>query len=191
MRNENVSNFEKAQLDFYAANIHSFLKSSEVTTTEHLENEIYYLRLSYVVCQENAQEQENHDLSYRVETNLGNSLNSVGRFVEALEGYDSVIEKHPCFGMAHLGKGIALYHYTHLCDKDNRLILAKYSYESLKVASKLGVEEHAEIFCQNYLNHLNNIADWENMPVEIDKKLNCSSTQEVLYRQWCLDNHLF
>lgn len=200
-KEENINSFEKAQLNFYAANIYSHLINIESENSEHLENEIYHLRLASSAFKLIPQESHNTDLPFRVETNLGNSLDYIGRFVEALECYDSVIEKHPyfktpygneVFAMAHANKGMGLLRYIQrLYDENQKNTFGKASYTSLKTALDLGVELHAEESCRNKLDYLNSLYDWDNMPVDMDKKLNYRSKKERLYRQWSLDNRLF
>jgi tetratricopeptide (TPR) repeat protein len=44
-------------------------------------------------------------------TNLGNALDTLGRFVEALECYDRAVTACPAHGMARGNLGVCLYHY--------------------------------------------------------------------------------
>jgi tetratricopeptide (TPR) repeat protein len=183
MRSENVSNFEKAQLDYYAANIYSFLMDSE-KNIEYFENEIYHLRLANTAFKTISQEEDETDLRYRIETNLGNALNNIGRFVEALEKFDSVIKEYPYFGMAHGSKGRALYEYAQqVYDEEQVPCFLKYTHLSIKKALDLGVEKHTEEFYWNRLNYLNSLDDWDKMSIDTDKKLDCRSKKERHYRQ--------
>ena len=191
LKSQNINSFELAQLDFFVANIYADLQKS-ATNSDFIEKSIYHLRLSHAAFHDVPSSLDNLDLRYRVETNLGNALNSVGRFVEALERWDSVIEKYPAFGMAHASKGKALFDYAqHLYDEDQKPIFLKYSHISLNKALELGVEEHAKGFYSNLLNYLNSIANWESISIETSKKIPGRSKQERTYRQWSLDNRLF
>ncbi|MDD4962598.1 MAG: LA2681 family HEPN domain-containing protein [Gallionella sp.] len=186
------SSFEDAALNYYAANIYSRLGYIDSANQEHIENEIYHLRLASTVFQVISLKEDKSDLRYRVETNLGNALNHIGRSVEALAHYDSVIKKYPNFSMAYATKGIALFHYgLQLFYDEQKQVFAKYSHISLETALYLGVEEHAEARCQGYLNHLNSFADWGEISFEADEKICGRSKRERNYRQWCLDNRLF
>lgn len=190
LKSQNLSPFELAKLDFYAANIYADLKQS-ATNSDFIEKNIYHLRLSQAAFHDVPSSLDNLDLRYRVETNLGNALSSVGRFVEALERWDSVIEKCPIFGMAHASKGKVLFDYAqHLYDENQKQIFLKYSHISLNQALELGVEEHAERHYRDLLSHLNSIANWESISIEPSKKIPGRSKQERTYRQWSLDNRL-
>jgi len=48
----------------------------------------------------------------QIETNLGNLLNYVGRFVDAVICWDRAIERIPEFAMANANRGIGLGYYT-------------------------------------------------------------------------------
>lgn len=189
---QNPNPFELAQLDFYAANIYAGLNLKQsATNSDFLEKEIYYLRLSHAAFHDVPSSLDNYDLRYRVETNLGNALSYVGRFVEALERWDSVIEKYPVFGMAHASKGKALFDYAqHLYDENKKPIFLKYSHISLNKALELGVEEHARHHYSGLLNQFNSCANWENIPIETSNKIRGRSKLERAYRQWSLNNRL-
>lgn len=193
LKSQNPSPFELAQLDFYAANIYadSNFKQSK-TNSDFMEKNIYHLRLSHAAFHDVPSSLDNSDLRYRVETNLGVALSSVGRFVEALERWDSVIEKCPGFGMAHASKGKVLFDYAqHLYDKDQKPIFLKYSHISINKALELGVEEHAKGFYSNLLNYINSIANWGSISIETSKRIPGRSKHERTYRQWGLHNRLF
>ncbi|MEM8637313.1 MAG: hypothetical protein AAGG51_00650 [Cyanobacteria bacterium P01_G01_bin.54] len=74
-----------------------------------LEKEILNLRMALSFSE---QEHTDENISCQILTNLGNSLNYVGRSVEAVEYWNRVLEKSPDFPMAHGNRGIALCYYA-------------------------------------------------------------------------------
>ena len=60
----------------------------------------------------------------QVLTNLGNLLNHIGRFVEAVEAWNEAITLVPKMGMANGNLGIGLTHYaSHLYDSGHNAML--------------------------------------------------------------------
>src|SRR5216683_2906466 len=68
-------------------------------------------------------------------TNLANSLNTVGRFVEALEYWGRALGLNPSFGMALGNRGYGLERYAQaLYDSGHRRVFLSFAYESLTSA---------------------------------------------------------
>jgi len=193
-----VSKYYGAQLNFFATNAYSGLRHSEgranscTWSNSYLEKEIYHLRLSFSACQSIPFDQDRSDLRFRVGTNLGNVLNHVGRFVEAIEIWDRVIQAHPEFAMAIGNRGHALCWYArHLYDTEHQPIFLHHGFKSIKIALELGVEEHAAVGMKEWLVYLESITDWDKINFKPRKELRVRSKQERAYRTWCLAHRLF
>lgn len=136
----------------------------------------------------------------KIYTNLGNSLNQFGRFIEAIKAWDSALNLMPNFAMALGNKGVGLTHYARaLYDYGHAGVMVAHAVDELKGAiSKNALwdsglhHEVEEYFQENYLHaekHLEIIEyrfgfDLNQWPVG-------DSKTEIEYRTWCLDNNLF
>src|SRR5262249_17504651 len=68
-------------------------------------------------------------------TNLGNLLNTVGRFVEAIEYWDGALAVIPSFGMAQGNRGYGLTFYARaLYDEGHRPVFLRHAYVALRAA---------------------------------------------------------
>jgi tetratricopeptide (TPR) repeat protein len=133
-------------------------------------------------------------------TNLGNSLNQFGRFIEAIQAWDSALALVPNFAMALGNKGVGVIHYAQsLYDHGHSGILFAHAKGDLKESISedalwdSGLHPEAEAyFRQNYNgveDYLEKIDydfefDLDQWPLGEDKK-------EVAYRTWCLKHDLF
>ncbi|MGK0272855.1 MAG: tetratricopeptide (TPR) repeat protein [Cocleimonas sp.] len=71
----------------------------------------------------------------KVHTNLGNSLNQFGRFIEAIKAWDSALNLMPNFAMALGNKGVGLTHYAHaLYDYGHGSVMVAHAVDDLKGA---------------------------------------------------------
>lgn len=71
----------------------------------------------------------------QIYTNLGNQLNAVGRFVEAIECWDRALEIEPDFAMAHANRAIGFVHYAQsLYDPGHRNVLMLVGYDGFQAA---------------------------------------------------------
>lgn len=133
-------------------------------------------------------------------TNLGNQLNSVGRFVDAIETWDSAFEIEPHFAMAHGNRGIGLEYYadSHF-DRGQAGLQLVAAYDALKRTSGPNALfeglDHAEAR-GTYEKRAKALS--KRVPVdEIRRSVDVNgfslgrSTKERAYRRWCLDNRLF
>jgi hypothetical protein len=66
-------------------------------------------------------------------TNLGNSFDTLGRDLEAIEAYDKALAINSGFGMALGNKGMALAHVSHLSDGHSTAVLSQ-AVEALDAA---------------------------------------------------------
>ncbi|WP_417511125.1 LA2681 family HEPN domain-containing protein [Methylophaga sp.] len=133
-------------------------------------------------------------------TNLGNSLNQFGRFIEAIKAWDLALNIMPNFAMALGNKGVGLIHYARaLYDYGHGGVMVAHAVEELNRAISKGAlwdsglnPEAKEFFRGNYLSAKKHL---ERIEYRFDFDLNQwpvgDSTAEVDYRIWCLDNNLF
>lgn len=136
----------------------------------------------------------------KVYTNLGNSLNQFGRFIEAIKAWDSALNLVPNFAMALGNKGVGLTHYARaLYDYGHGGVMVAHAVDELKEAiSKSAIwdsglhPEAEEYFRVNYLSAEKYL---EKIEYRFDFDLNQwpvgDSKTEVEYRTWCLNNNLF
>jgi tetratricopeptide (TPR) repeat protein len=96
----------------------------------------------------------------KVYTNLGNSLNQFGRFIEAIKAWDSALNLKPNFAMALGNKGVGLTHYARaLYDYGHADIMVAHAVDELKGAISKGAlwdsglhPEAEGYFRENYLS---------------------------------------
>ena len=158
---------------------------------EELENEIYYLRVSLKSFDYEAGDKL---LLAQIYTNLGNVLNTVGRFVEALDNWDKALKTVPNFSMALANKGRCLfYHASHtLYDEGHKIIFVQCAYELCKQALSGQITEEAK---EGLLREIEQIEKVGN--TFLKQELNFKDSfddlheDEKKYRQWCLSNCLF
>lgn len=198
---EQYPDFWRAVLYYYIANGWSSLQQLMHPTgldirfdleSEEIGKEIMYLRKALLLAEK---VKDSQHLLAQILTNLGNALNQVGRFVEAIYYWNNAITILPGFGMAvgNLGFGLANYARV-LYDEGHRFIFCKFSYRYLLegIASsdvypqaKKGFLETAKILVDRY-GHDHLVADLD---------MNCfsmgRSKMEKAYREWCMDHCLF
>lgn len=133
-------------------------------------------------------------------TNLGNVLNRIGRFVEAVEAWDRALTLEPGMAMANGNRGLGLSHYASgLYDHGHNLALAVAAYHSLAraTADNAVVEspdlERALAYFKAHGKAINDQIDAEGLSASIDLEGFSlgRSKKERRYRRWCLDNRLF
>ena len=70
-------------------------------------------------------------------TNRANSLNTAGRFVDALEGWDQALSLIPNFAMAHGNRASALEHYARsLYDPGHQLLFLLHAHDAAASGSR-------------------------------------------------------
>lgn len=195
---EELSSKELARLYFLKANCYATKRviSGDVKNwsweDENLEKEIYYLRLSISECNSIPIKDDYSDLRYRVQTNLANALNHVGRFVEAIETWDNVLNENPTYAMAIGNRGHSLSWYArYLYDPYHQPIFLNESYWEIKKALEIGVEKHAVKDLLDWVDHLDSLTDWNEFNFEPGDESRGRSKIERSYRTWCIDNRLF
>lgn len=136
----------------------------------------------------------------QIYTNLGNILNHVGRFVEAIEYWDRALLAVPGFAMAHGNRGTGLAYYaTSLYDPGHSGVLMFMAYDAFcSACSDDAINENPEnqpaldafsLRARDIETHLDiggiaNTIDLINHPIG-------QSKAERAYRQWCINERLF
>ncbi len=136
----------------------------------------------------------------QIYTNLGNALNHIGRFIEAIEYWDRAIAAVPKFAMAYSNRGLGFGHYAGAhYDPGHESILMMTAFGSFGEACAEDaifdslyptsvVEDFArrmEAIWSHYdIPYISENTDFEKHPMGRGKN-------ERSYRQWCLKNRLF
>ena len=126
----------------------------------------------------------------QIETNLGNSLSHVGRFIRAIEHWDNVLTVEPGFGMAHANRAKALVSYSAcLHEKHWRHCLVSEARLAIDEAFGCGLEPGADRSFEPLADWLTErTAGWA--PYEPPTAFNGMSPEEASYRQWVVNNKL-
>ena len=192
-------------LYYFLANSHSAIRKIKSTDEKYIfdwiqpeyTNEILALR-------ESARHRHFHHLDAirrcQVFTNLGNSLNAVGRPIEAIEMWDEALKILPVFAMARGNRGMGLSYYSAgLYDVGHRgIFLMQAKEDFLKATSPQGIWD------SNYSIEI--LEEFQNRACEIEEYLERqfdeskfepynwtlgTSEEEQRYRKWRLENRLF
>ncbi len=132
-------------------------------------------------------------------TNLANLLNTVGRFVEALEYWDRALSINPHFGMALGNRGYGLGCYGRaLYDGAHQGVFLREAFEALTAALLPDAEyetrydEEKASFAQEKAR-IEAAIDVQRVPRfnELGRHDIGTGDEEKCYRRWCLRNRLF
>lgn len=133
-------------------------------------------------------------------TNLGNQLNSAGRFVEALEYWTRALALVPQFWMAQGNRGIALLTYGGaLYDPGHQGLFLVSAHDDLTEAltqavrhPQVGYPEAQSAF-EHRLREVHAYEDVEALrqSVGLDGHTLGEGSEEQSYRRWCLQHRLF
>lgn len=197
------SAYEQCRSHYFRANIWSARRHSSATQREWhwksdpIDGEILELRRA--LAHAGFFEMNRLEMA-QVYTNLGNVLNHVGRFVEAIEYWDRAIAAVPGFAMALGNRGIGLAHYAgSLYDSGHCGVLMLAAFDSFRSACTDGaVNENPDnqpaledfflraqqIDAYFDIEAITNTIDLINHPMGRNKA-------ERAYRQWCVNNRLF
>ncbi|OQW76493.1 MAG: hypothetical protein BVN35_06880 [Proteobacteria bacterium ST_bin11] len=202
---ESVSPLIKAEIYYFRANIWSAFRhiNNEPNKTtwdwchEAAEKEIYYLRSAI-----HSPGFDNLDpmLQCAIETNLGNILSFVGRFVDALQYWDSAILRIPRFAMALGNRGYGLNYYARmLFDKKQSAIMLTKAYDDLIAAQKNTAlfdnpdNEKLKKEFHRVCLQITQVCDINTTHRKIrDDEFNPNyENEERFYRKWCFNHRLF
>lgn len=190
---EALTQIEQATLDFFAANAYAGLRHAR---NEHsdwawiqptIDSEIYHLRSALNSLRSLSTSEIGTDLKLRVTTNLANALNHIGRFIEAIELWDQATSDNPGFSMAIGNRAVALYWYARYIEHgETRALFVKHSRAAFARAVALGVEDHANDHMERWLEHLDSLANWDEVTPELPTFRRGRSKIEQEYRKWCV-----
>lgn len=190
---------QSATLDYFVANCWGSLKEMALLSQDdpwlweqaETEHEILHLRRAFSAegfselpalrqCQ--------------VLTNLGNSLDHIGRFIDAIEYWDAALAIGPSFAMARGNRGHGLTYYARsLYDKGQRIVLMRSAHRDLMAALSLPLDEEARTGFRATVHWIESVLDPTVLHEDMDLDA-CSlgdSGEEREYREWCLQNRLF
>lgn len=133
-------------------------------------------------------------------TNLGNTMNTVGRFVEALEYWGRALGINPLFAMALGNRANGLAHYARaLYDGGHQTIYLKFAHADFAAAAGPEAEydsprpERARAQFDAGKASLEAMmgAEWLSRSIDLEKHDLGASQAEQSYRRWCLLHQLF
>jgi hypothetical protein len=131
----------RATLHYYLANAWAGLRHIRRQTDSsrweweqpEAEDEIAHLRMAVQRARRGRAISRHHGCPAL--TNLGNLMNTVGRFVEAIAYWDEALSIDPAFGMARGNRGVALTYYAHgLNDRRDAALLLRAALYDLREA---------------------------------------------------------
>ncbi|MBX3404558.1 MAG: hypothetical protein KF699_14195 [Phycisphaeraceae bacterium] len=130
----------------------------------------------------------------QIHTNLGNCLNTAGRFIEALSCWRRALVIEPRFGMARGNLAMGLWYYARSAyDPGHAAVLARESWRlldpELLTALEPGAAEHFASARANIESAL--AAEVLSRDLDLNDFPLGDSVAERNYRGWCLENGLF
>lgn len=202
---EKAKSVDKPLLYFFEGNCHSALAQKHSANVEYIwswhqsERVAEILSLRKAVADE-AFKEVDPLIKAKIFTNLGNNLNQLGRFVEALKYWDQALTIFPNFAMALGNKGQGIMHYAQsLYDSGHMAVLTFFASEVLyKVSEKntlwdSGSHPDAEAAFKSYYTQA--VSYLEHIGYDYDYDLNQwplgESGEERIYKTWCLSQRLF
>lgn len=133
-------------------------------------------------------------------TNRASQLDTMGRFIDAIEGWDEALRIIPRFAMAQANRGYGLKHYGGLLDDDRqRAIMLLHAHDALAAANAPGAV-YDSVYPDTVLRQIDAAAeacrqagDLERIRAlqDLDGPLLGRSKAERAYRLWCLQRRLF
>jgi tetratricopeptide (TPR) repeat protein len=128
-------------------------------------------------------------------TNLGNTLDRMGRCIEATYFYDKALELNPKFGMALGNKGISLYHYAQFVTNPyDRTILVREAHRILQMALGASLELGAKEGFSETKKQIESLAPsglLNSKPVNHDAERKYRGKEHREYVRFCCKHRLF
>jgi len=192
---------QKSLFQYYLANgwsVKRILKSSDLASAWEfnmfeLSKEIFHLRkaISLDGFKELSKERQ-----CQIYTNLGNSFNTLGRFVEAQEVWSKALAILPNHAMALSNKGKGLHYYgKYIFDEIHSKIFFLYAF--LYVKKSL---EYPDGFFPDMLKNVTDFYSWLKKHISEELQANPPDLNDYSlgddiqlkqYRLWCLEQGLF
>jgi|GEM_PF-204715 len=181
---------------------------------DEIENEILHLRGALKRC---GSKETAREMRQKILDDLGNALGYIGRFVEAVECWNEILEINPSNPLARGNRGIglagysrALYNQDHDASKEavsTKEALLRAAYSDIKAALLSDPDDDARGRFQEYMTWLESVLSPEWLkskalnsemlgPEALQESIEAnnpslgSSDEEQSYRKWCLDNRL-
>ena len=189
---------DAALLEYFRANAWSVVQRHDTTNPwdwEHpaLGKQIFHLRKC--VCH-TAFPTMDTLRRCQVFTNLGNCMDTVGRFIEAQEYWEQALALEPKFGMAVGNKGCGLETYAQaLYDPGHQMLFLKSAHAA--VTSALGKKVLFDGIYPQARAHFESVKNRIESRVPNLSKIQLhdhpmgENEAERTYRTWCLENKLF
>lgn len=197
LQRRDLTDSQRALSHYFVANTHSDIRRLSTAGTdksweweqEDIEKEIFHLRKALQTGQSLPDER-----MCQILTNLGNLMNEIGRFVEAVEYWDRALERVPSFPMARGNRGFGLTHYARtLYDRGHAIVFLKYAHADFAKALSFKLREGAEKGFSESKKWIESVIPKEDLEKDLDMNSFSlgRSKAEKNYRQWCLNNRLF
>lgn len=189
---------DAALLEYFRANAWSVLQRHEATNhwdweQPALGKQIFYLRKC--VCHA-AFTKLGELRCCQVFTNLGNCMDTVGRFIEAQEYWGRALSLEPKFAMAAGNRGHGLETYARaLFDPGHQMLFLKFAHASVKAALGKnalydGPYPQARTHFGTVKNRIESLAPKLGKIKLHDHPMGKTKAEQT-YRAWCLENRLF
>jgi hypothetical protein len=198
---DSFSEHEMIALNYCLANGWTTKRIFKSTTREaawefnmlEVSRELFHLRKAIILPGFETIDRERQAQIY---TNLGNTLNFLGRFVEGQEYWSKAVTQSPGKSTTLANKGKGLYHYgQYLFDEYHTKLFFLYAYQLVKLALEdqddniEGYRTQTVQFCEWLEQQVpeklrKNLPDLNSYPLGDDLKLK-------EYRQWCLNLQLY
>lgn len=162
----------------------------------YLENEVLHLRTA--LADEEGLRELRKERVCQILTNLGNAMSTVGRVVEAVEYWERALEVINRFPMALASKGHGLVYYSGiLYDEGHQGVFLKHAHGDLDEALSPKLRKYLEGNSAKAFEAAKAEIETYLLPEYLEEELDLhgfsvgDSTEEVEYREWCLENRLF
>lgn len=199
LKKRQLTDDQKALLHYFLANAYSGIRALTRPGTDaswdweqdEIEKGVFHLRTAL----RSGSKSLPRERLCQILTNLGNLMNEIGRFVEAVEYWDKALEKVPTFPMALGNRGFGLFYYAKaLYDSGQAAVFLRYAHNNLDGALKSKeLHPEARTAFTKHKTWINSVLSKMAVEKEIDPNSFSlgESGQEIQYRKWCLNNRLF
>ncbi len=121
-------------------------------------------------------------------------MSNIGRFVESVELWNRALSIDPEFGMALGNRGKGYFHYSNtLYDLGHRAVFLMHAFFDLKDSLQLALYDDARAGFSELMLNIEKMFRDDTLKVRkpFQEYSLGSSSEEISYRQWCLENRLF